>query len=178
MFRALKLTAAIGTTVLAADQPNTFSKFSGALTASRSNAEDSTSVFLGHATLVGTLYVEFDMESSGRANGQVNFAKFVPDRSYAGILPAVVGGAYPGPVNHVNLKPADVAFVAAFGEKTAADLARGTKHVVSARVQVSLSNFNTAIECDSRVYFASIKSTDIDRINLVASSQDSVLHGC
>src|SRR5579885_3171570 len=76
----------------------TFSKYSSSLRLASYDEQTYTHKFQGKLTLTGTLFLVFDMEAPDRANGEINFQKFVPDLSDVPQLPAVVAGFYPGPV--------------------------------------------------------------------------------
>ncbi len=81
----------------------TFSKHSSALQLASYDEQTHTHKFRGKIRLTGTLFLIFDMEAPDRANGEINFNKFVPDPESAALLPAVVQGFYPGTVQYVNL---------------------------------------------------------------------------
>src|SRR5690348_6417994 len=110
-------------------------------------------------TATGTMYFELDMvaEESPDADG-VNFAFFVPDASSLSKFPAVTSGEYAAPVRHISFEPADQALVAAVGASSAQRILHGGQPIIAMPVTVTLRNFRSKIECDSRNYYATLIS--------------------
>jgi len=94
------------------------------------------------------------MAAPDRANGYINFTKFVPDTNDLKKLPAVIGDDYPGKVEYVNLRAQLSQIVSLFGgEEEFGRIAHGRDHEASRRATVVLTNYSAIIECDSRNYW-------------------------
>ena len=168
--------------VVAADEPApdhavTFSKYSPALRLVSYDKQTETFTFLGTITLVGTLFVEFDMDTPDRANGEINFQKFVPDPISAEQLPAVIGGFYPGPIRYIELEEPVEQIEALFGKAEFARLSHGTEPFVSRHVSLTLRSYSATVECDSRTYRARDVSITPVTPELTASLSTPP-HGC
>jgi len=162
---------------LAQDSAFKFSKTPGGLTLKDYDSKTATHLFEGKVVVTGTLIFEFDMASPTHANGEVNFAKFIPDASSLPKLPAVVSGAFATPIRYVSLEPADLALRDAFGVEEAKRVSHGAQSNVSTRVKVTIHTFRTSIECDDRTYWASIAPNDVVPLgSLVAANE--VPNGC
>ena len=169
---ATLLTLAVVLPALAQDQAIRFSKTSGGLTLKSYDAETSTHLFEGKVVVTGTIVFQLDMASPTQASGDVNFAKFIPDASSVRKLPAVVSGAFAGPIRYVSLEPADVALRDALGADEAKRVSHGTQSSVSARVKVLIHTYRTGIECDARTYWATIDPKDVAPLGtLVAAAE-------
>ena len=131
-----------------------FSKYSPALTLVSYDKETDTFRFQGTIRLVGTLFVEFDMDAPDKANGEINFIRFVPDAVSAGQLPEVIDGFYPGPVRYVDLDVPMEQIETLFGRERFTRLSHGTRPFLSRHVTVTLHSYSATIECDSRTYVA------------------------
>ena len=108
-------------------------------------------------TATGTFYFEMDMGSEAKAV-DVNFAFFVPDAASLSKFPAVTSGQYAAPVRYISFEPASKALEAVVGKETAHRLSRGDMPVIKIPVTLTLRNFRSEIECDSRVYYATLVS--------------------
>jgi hypothetical protein len=175
------LIAAIAS-VVAADAPAPnhavrLSKYSPALRLVSYDKKTDTFTFLGTIKLVGTLFVEFDMDAPDRANGEINFQKFVPDPISAEQLPVVIGGYYPGPVRYVALEAPVEQIEALFGKAEFARLSHGTESYVSRRVSLTLHSYSATVECDSRIYLA--RDVSITPVTPpLTASLSTPPHGC
>lgn len=139
----------------------TFSKYTSELRFASYSHETHTHRFVGTIALTGTLFLVFDMDGPGRANGEINFQKFVPDPSFVSQLPAVVGGFYPGPVEYIWLNAPLEKLMALFGGKEAfIRVSHGASHEVAKRAKVVLSSFSTSVECDARGYSGEVVSVE------------------
>lgn len=137
----------------------TFSKYSPQLTLASYNQQTHTHRFVGTITLTGTLFLVFDMKAPDRANGEINFQKFVPDPAFISKLPAVVGGFYPGPVKYISLNAPLEQLVPLFGGKAEfTRVSHGTSHEASKRATIVLSSYSATVECDSRGYLGEVVS--------------------
>jgi hypothetical protein len=156
----------------------TFSKHSPALQLASYDEQTHTHKFRGTIKLTGTLFVIFDMNAPNRANGEINFEKFVPDPESAALLPAVVRGFHPGTVQYVNLRAPLDQVESLFGGKQAfARLSHGTAHEVSERAEVVLDNYSATVECDSRTYWGhAVSVAPLFETQRIAAIQ--VPHGC
>jgi hypothetical protein len=157
----------------------TFSKHGPALQLASYDERTHTHKFRGTIKLTGTLFVVFDMDASDRANGEINFEKFVPDPESVALLPAVVQGFHPGSVRYVNLNAPLDQVESLFGGKQAfARLSHGTSHEVSNRAEVVLDNYFASVECDSRTYWGHTVSVAplIETQQIAATNR--VPHGC
>jgi hypothetical protein len=123
----LLLLCAVATIATAQGKTVTLSKYNLALKLMSFDAARSTAQFSGTIEVTGTLVVEFDMDAPGRANGEVNFARFFPDAESLHRLPAVVAGYYAAPIRYVSLEPAPTALEAGFGRTEAARLSHGSE---------------------------------------------------
>jgi hypothetical protein len=145
--------------VVAADNPAPdhaveFSKYSPALTLISYDKKTDTFRFKGTIRLRGTLFVEFDMDTPKKANGDINFLRFVPDPDSAAQLPAVIGGFYPSPVRYVDLDVQREQIDTLFEREQFVRLSHGTQPFVSRYVSVTLHSYDVTVECDSRTYIA------------------------
>ena len=131
-----------------------FSKYSPTLKLVSYDKNSDTFNFQGTLKLVGTLFVEFEMETQDKASGDITFEKFVPDASSTTLLPAVVGGFYPAPVRYLDLDLPQEQVEALFGKTEFQRLAHGTQSFVSKRVSLTLHQYSVTVECDSRLYLA------------------------
>ncbi|MGH8750825.1 MAG: hypothetical protein ACREUV_03845 [Burkholderiales bacterium] len=166
------LLSVVAMACFAEDHSITFSKYSPKLKLVSLDREKSVARFRGVVALTGTLFIGFDMAEPNLANGEVNFAKFVPDATSIVRLPAVVAGFYPSQVKYVLLEPSDSALEAVFGKKEAARLSHGTEHYVSRRVKVLIRNYTTSVECDSRGY-----SSNFISIEPLVNQQAAIIGG-
>jgi hypothetical protein len=170
------------TSVVAADAPAPdhavkFSKYSPALRLVSYDKQTDTFTFRGTIRLVGTLFVEFDMDAPDRANGEINFQRLVPDPASAEQLPAVIGGFYPGPIRYVELEAPVEQIQALFGKAEFVRLSHGTQPYVSRRVSLTLHTYSATVECDSRTYLAGDVSITPVTPELTASL-GTPPHGC
>lgn len=157
----------------------TFSKHSPALQLASYDEQTHTHEFRGTIKLTGTLFLLFDMEAPDRANGEINFKKFVPDPKSVAQLPAVVQGFYPAAVKYVNLDAPLDQVVDLFGGKEAfARLSHGTSHEVSERAEVVLDTYFATVECDSRNYWGHVVSVTRPSVRHQIASRGSAPHGC
>jgi hypothetical protein len=157
----------------------TFSKHTPALQLASYDERTHTHKFRGTIKLRGTLFVVFDMDAPDRANGEINFEKFVPDPDSMALLPAVVQGFYPGSVRHVNLNaPLDQVEILFGGKQAFARLSHGTSHEVSKSAEVVLDNYSATVECESRIYWGRAVSVAplVETQQIAATKQ--VPHGC
>jgi hypothetical protein len=137
----------------------TFSKYSPEIRLVAYDEQTHTHKFTGTIKLVGTLFLEFDMEAPDRANGEINVQKFVPDSESAAKLPAVVGGFYPSAVRYISLDTPVSQLETLFGGKQEfIRISHGASHSVSKRVSVVVRHYIATVECDSRVYGAKVVS--------------------
>lgn len=157
----------------------TFSKYSAALQLASYDEQTHTHKFQGTIKLKGTLYLIFDMEAPDRANGEINFEKFVPDPESASLLPAVVKGFYPSAVKYVNLNAPLAQIEVLFGGKeTFYRLSHGTSHEISKRAEVVLGDYSATVECDSRTYWGhAVAVSPLSEPQQIAS-QGKAPHGC
>jgi hypothetical protein len=156
----------------------TFSDYDSALRLASYDERTNSHVFEGTIELTGILFLEFDMEGPDRANGEINFQKFVPDSASRSRLPAVVGGFYPGAVRYVNLDSSPQQLAVLFGGAEELNrVSHGTLHEVSRPAAVVLRDFTATTECDSRKYYAHVIS-----IAPLPDSREAVTgdapHGC
>lgn len=183
MNRIIVLVAGLLTTAASAQNSTeaaavTFSKYSSVLQLTSYDEQTHTHTFKGTITLTGTLFLVFDMESPDRANGEINFQKFVPDPESALQLPAVIAGFYPGPVRYVNLDAPLDQLVALFGGKAEfSRISHGTSHEVSTRAKVEVRDYSATVECDSRSYWAHVVSLAPLRESQQLASREAP-HGC
>jgi hypothetical protein len=124
----------------------------------------------------GTMYFTMDMETETTMSGAL-FARFVPDSESSKHFPAATSGAYPGPVRHISLVPAEDVLIATVGVIEADRLSHGTKREIEVPVQVMLTEYKTYTECDSRVYYAKLMSVKVVGAVQVAA-QGKAPHGC
>lgn len=130
-----------------------FSKYSNKLRLVSYDRKTNTHTFRGKLRLTGTLFLIFDMASPDRADGYINFTKFVPDSEYLPQLPTVIGGFYPGKVKYIYLNAPHNQIVSLFGGKAEfGHVSHGQKHEVSRRASVVLYRYSATVECDSRGY--------------------------
>jgi len=119
------------------------------------------------------------MDTPDRANGEINFKKFVPDPESAALLPAVVHGFYSGAVQYVNLDAPLDQVVHLFGGKEAfARLSHGSSHEVSERAEVMLDIYSATVECDSRTYWGHAVSVTLPSEHRQIASRGSAPHAC
>jgi len=157
----------------------TFSKYSPLSQLASYDEKTHTHEFHGTIRLTGTLFLVFDMEASDRANGEINFRKFVPDPESTAQLPAVVQGFYSGAVRYVNLDAPLDQLVGLFGGKeTFTRLSHGTLHEVSERAEVVLDSYSATVECDSRTYWGHTVSVKALSERRQTASRGSAPHGC
>ena len=157
----------------------TFSKYNPSLQLAYYDKQTHTHSFRGTIRLTGTLFLVFDMEAPDRANGEINFEKFVLDPESVDKLPAVVQGFYPGAVKYVNLDAPLDQVVDLFGGKEAfARLSHGTSNEVSERAEVVLDTYSATVECDSRTYWGyAVSVTPLSERQQIAS-RGPAPHGC
>lgn len=99
------------------------------------------------------IFFELDNDGTGHAAG-VNTALLVPDAISLKLLPTVVAGYYPKPIDHVALEPADKVLESVYGKKKALLLLQGNELTISAPVEIELKEYRVSIECDSRAYWS------------------------
>lgn len=157
----------------------TFSNYSSALQLASYDEQTHTHEFRGTVRLTGTLFVIFDMDAPNRANGEINFEKFVPDPESAAKLPAVVRGFYPGSVQYVNLRAPIDQVESLFGGKNAfARLSHGAAHEVSRKAVVVLDSYSATVECDSRIYWGhAVSVAPLVEMQQIAADKQAP-HGC
>lgn len=158
----------------------TFSKYNPPLRLASYDEQTHTHRFQGKLTLTGRLFLVFDMEAPDRANGEINFQKFVPDPSDIPQLPAVVAGFYPGPVRYISVDAPLEKLVAVFGGKEEfARVSHGTSHEVSRRAKLMIDEYSATVECDSRGYFAHVVSvTAVPEPKPKQLASREAPHGC
>jgi hypothetical protein len=156
----------------------TFSKYSPEIQLVAYNEQTHTHKFSGTIKLMGTLFLEFDLDAPDRANGEINFQKFVPDAESAAKLPAVVDGFYPGAVRYISLDTPLDQLVALFGGKQEfVRISHGASRAVGKRVVVVVREYIATIECDSRAYGAHVVSvTALKELQRFATREAP--HGC
>jgi hypothetical protein len=161
--KRLPVLLALGLVVpaLAQDHGVTFSNSSKELRLASYDAKTATHLFQGKVVVTGTVVFQFDMSSPSQANGDVTFAKLIPDASSIRKLPVVISGTFAGPIRYVSLEPADLALKGALGVEEAVRASHGTKPTLSARVKVTIRTFRTGVECEARSYWATIEPTDV-----------------
>jgi|SRR5690242_4135908 len=128
----------------------------------------------GTIRATGTIYFELDMGDTG-ADG-VNFAKFVPDAISLPQFPAVTSGNYAAPVRSISLEPADKVLVAVVGPESARKILSGNNPIIAVPVRLTLRNFGSQVECDARVYYATLVSAASQQY-MVATSEN-MPYGC
>jgi hypothetical protein len=141
------------------------------------SVESETYKFEGRVTVRAVLLFEFDMASPELAT-DVNFARLIPDAQSQKLLPAVMAGKFAAPVRHVNLEPAEVALEAAFWKAKALELMHGSAPSVQMPVVVTLRNYTAEVVCDSRTYFATIETRDVQPSSRKPSPLVASAHGC
>lgn len=142
---------------VAQGEPNTdvvFSNYSPKLRLASYDEQTHTHTFRGAISLTGTLFLVFDMSAPDRANGYINFTKFVPDSAYLSQLPTVIGGFYPGKIKYISLNVPHEQIISLFGGKNKFErISHGREHVVSKPAEVVFKSYSATVECDSRTYF-------------------------
>jgi hypothetical protein len=156
----------------------TFSKYDPRIHLVSYDEQTHTHNFSGTIKLTGTLFLEFDMAASHRANGEINFQKFVPDPESGSKLPAVIEGFYPGPVRYLSLDAPLDQLVALFGGRQQyTRLSHGTAHEISKRAVVVVRDYVATIECDARAYGAHVISVAALKEPRQIASREAP-HGC
>jgi hypothetical protein len=162
-FFAALLLLSISTATMSADnlraEDVTFSNYSADLKLASYDEETGVHQFTGTITLVGTFFLEFDMETPNRSTGEIMFESFVPDSAYAAQLPVVVDGFYPSPLSYLSFEIPREKIIPLFGGKEKFErIARGQAHTVGKRAVVILDSYRTGVECDSRFYTGNVVS--------------------
>jgi hypothetical protein len=179
---ALLLSVALAVQTLAQDSARerevVFSAYDSALRLASYDERTNSHVFEGTIELTGTLFLVFDMEAPDRANGEINFQKFVPDLASQSRLPTVVDGFYPGAVRYVNLDSSPQQLAALFGgEEELHRVSHGALPEVSRPAVVVLRDYTATTECDSRTYYAHVVSI-APPSDLRAAVTGEAPHGC
>ncbi len=147
---------------LAADDLSvTFSRYDHAFRFVGFEAEHGTYRFRGAFELTGTLVADFDASAPDRASGDINFLTFVPDAQFLPRMPAVIKGFYAAPVRELDVEPQDLAYTAAFGKAEGERLSHGTSLTASKRITLTIRDYATFVECDSRRYSVTVAAADI-----------------
>jgi hypothetical protein len=125
----------------------------------------------------GTFYFELDGASEKGPFESVNFAFFVPEAKSLSKFPAVTSGDFASPVKYISFEPADEVFETVVGRTNARRILRGSQPIIQVPVTLKAHDFGSEIECDSRVYHATLVSAKTWRPYYAATLSDFP-HGC
>ena len=128
-------------------------------------------------TASGTFYFELDGASETGPFDDVNCAFFVPEAKSLSQFPAVTSGEYASPVRYISFESAGQVFETVVGHANARRIYHGSKPIIQVSVTLKARHFRSEVECDSRVYYATLVSV-MTWHPYYAATPSEVPHGC
>ena len=172
---AFVLLCAVAVATVVADDALLWSHYGPELKLASVDSKQHSAKFTGQVTISGELV--FTFEGNG-TEGDLLWAKLIPDPSEIGRLPQVIGGFYPAPLHDIWIRSADRVLVMAFGETKALYYSRGASRYVSRSVTVILKDYASSVECDHRGYLATIVRIQDPLLQAQTFDSRNDLHGC
>lgn len=155
-------------------EPQVFNGFKGGFTVSSVNFEYLAVSFNGQESSEGEIVFEFIWEEG--VDGEVYQIGFIPNNPE--LFPYVMSGFYPKKIQKIGLGDEKVIIDALF-TKEEWEKARSTKpRFISKKGIVTIKNYGTSVECDSRHYYASFVSYTPSVNEYAVSNIKSGFGGC
>ena len=162
-----------------ASEPAIFSKYSKALTLVEQNPELYRYRFNGPITIRGLLVIQLDMASPTQASGDIINIRIIPTPLARSKLPAIIHGRYTSSIDAIFIHLSDFQLNELFaGKENWQRLSHGTEILIKQPVEVTLNDFSTSVECDSRTYTATINTIAPITNKHVAALSKLDISGC
>ncbi len=158
-----------------AQQPQYFNDYSSLMTVKSVDFEYLVTAFNGTESTSGEIIIALvDDDLDGKMD--VYKAAFIPSNDE--IFPYVIAGFYAQKLIKIDLVNTDKVIDLLFTDSQWQEVIKANKSYVSKKGVVSVKNYATSVECDSRQYYAEITAFTLDFEEITMSDTRKEMHGC
>ena len=155
-------------------QVQSFNEYSGDFKVSTVNFDYLQVSFDGSETVSGE--VIFELVPEDDYENEIYKVSFIPEN--ISVFPSIESGFYAKQLKKIDLLNHNEAKSLIFSDSEWAQILKQKKRFVSKRGKVEIIKYATSVECDSRQYYAEVKSFSTHQLKVSYSENRKVMAGC